>query len=177
MALSLFYSRDKWKRKMQQFRFWIMSFIGVLIGITPVSAMNVSLIRDVEPLFAVADQTEQQVSSDILVASYARPRMRSYSGHQVRVRKGLPSQRASLPRQSARLPKQRAGLSTEEARLPRQRASLPSQSARLPKQRASLPTQRHNLNTERARIPHFDSRLPRQRSTPRRYRGSLHISY
>ena len=162
---------------MQQFRFWIMSFIGVLIGITPVSAMNVSLIQDVEPLFAVADQTEQQVSSDILVASYARPRMRNYSGHRVRVRKGLPRQRASLPRQSARLPKQRAGLSTEEARLPRQRASLPSQSARLPKQRASLPTQRHNLTTERARIPHFDSRLPRQRSTPRRYRGSLHISY
>ncbi len=120
---------------MQQFRFWIISFIGVLIGITPVSAMNVSLIRDVEPLFAVADQTEQQVSSDILVASYARPRMRNYSGHRVRVRKGLP------------------------------------------RQRASLPTQRHNLNTERARIPHFDSRLPRQRSTPRRYRGSLHISY
>ena len=134
---------------MQQFRFWIISFIGVLIGITPVSAMNVSLIQDVEPLFAVADQTEQQVSSDILVASYARPRMRNYSGHRVRVRKGLP----------------------------RQRASLPSQSARLPKQRASLPTQRHKLNTERAMIPHFNSRLPRQRSTPRRYRGSLHISY
>lgn len=161
---------------MQLFRFLMIGFIGIFIGITPASAMNASSTPDVKPMFVV-ERTEADVSSDVLMASYARPRMKNYSGRPVRVRKGLPRQRASLPRQSARLPKQQAGLSTVDVRLPKQQASLPSQSARLPKQRAFLPTQRHRLKTERAMIPHFSSRLPNQRSRPRQYRGSLTISY
>ena len=164
---------------MQQFRFWAIGLSGLLMMVSPAWAMNAVPSRQVMPLI-VAEKTMDatvEPTSDVLMASYSRPRMRNYGHRQVHIRRGLPSQRAGLPSQQARLPQKRSGLKTVSTRMPKHQADLPSQKARLPKQRADLPKQRHQLKMQQADLPSYNGRLPRYRSKPHRYRGSLRVSY
>ncbi len=164
---------------MRQICCFVFIVFASLIIALQAGAKGVTVKTDIASVFVNGSTNEETIknASEVLLASYSNPRMRRYGKRRVSVRKGLPKQRAGLPKQRSRLTKQRAGLPNQGARLPKQRAALPKQDARLPKQRANLPRQRKSLNIHQSGLPSIHYRIPTYNSKPRRYRGSLHISY